>query len=135
MYDEIANLIRAESASGAIFADIDVDEYLRKLVASAEFCVHLDKGRCAGFVAYYCNDETTRIAYITLILLAREARGSGIGRALTQYVIGQARERGFVACRLQVRKSNPRAQKFYRELGFEKIGADEVRDLMEFKLQ
>jgi ribosomal protein S18 acetylase RimI-like enzyme len=94
----------------------------------------MDRGKCLGFVAYYCNDAASRIAYITLILLAPEARGSGLAQHLTDMVLETARRRQFNACRLEVRKINAHAQAFYRKLGFEQIEERPIKYLMERRL-
>jgi ribosomal protein S18 acetylase RimI-like enzyme len=47
-----------------------------------------------------------------------EARGSGVGRALTQAVIDRATERGCRRVELDVSTENPAAMALYRSLGF-----------------
>lgn len=134
MYEEIRKLILREQARDASFIGVDLHSYMEKLMSSAEFFLHLDKGLCRGFIAYYCNDETTLTAYVTLILVAPESRRSGLGRLLIDSVIEQARNRGFRACRLEVNSSNLAAQAFYGKLGFYSIDDRAGKILMESKL-
>jgi ribosomal protein S18 acetylase RimI-like enzyme len=48
-----------------------------------------------------------------------EARGSGVGRALTEAVLERARARGCARVELDVNTENPAALALYRSLGFE----------------
>ena len=53
------------------------------------------------------------------LFVAAEARGSGLGRALTEAVIERARERGCGRVELDVNSENAAAQALYRSLGFD----------------
>jgi ribosomal protein S18 acetylase RimI-like enzyme len=134
MHEEIRKLVLEEQATGMIFRDIDIDAYLAKLLSTAELFISLDKGQCQGFIAYYCNDEVSRIAYVSLILVAPAYRSSKTGYLLTHMVLEQARLRGFAACRLEVRKINLQAQAFYRKLGFEQVEERAEKYLLERRL-
>ena len=62
------------------------------------------------------------------LYVAESARGSGLGRALTQAVIDRARERGCRRVELDVNSENPAAQALYRSLGFDtgKTGGQDI---------
>ena len=57
-----------------------------------------------------------------------EARGSGLGRALTQAAIDRARERGCRRVELDVSSENPAALALYESLGFDtgKTGGQDI---------
>jgi ribosomal protein S18 acetylase RimI-like enzyme len=57
-----------------------------------------------------------------------QARGQGIGRALTQAVVDRARERGCRRVELDVNSENPTAISLYRSLGFDtgKTGGQDI---------
>jgi ribosomal protein S18 acetylase RimI-like enzyme len=57
-----------------------------------------------------------------------QARGSGLGRALTEAVIERARERGCRRVELDVSSENPAALALYRSLGFDtgKTGGQDI---------
>ena len=61
-------------------------------------------------------------ADIQTIAVAERARRHGLGRALMNALIGEARKRGARRVFLEVRADNPGAQALYRSLGFEEIG-------------
>ena len=61
-------------------------------------------------------------ADIQTIAVAPAARRHGLGRALVNALVGEARRRGARQVFLEVRADNPGAQSLYRSLGFEEIG-------------
>ena len=132
----VASLIRDEHArtAGGFIGVPDLDEYLAKLEETAEFVSDSTTNRCRGFVAFYCNDLVTRQAYITLVLVSPVDRGVGLGRTLVDQVLAIARQRGFVACRLEVNASNGVAYAMYRALGFEFLEDRGRSHLLEVKL-
>ena len=58
-----------------------------------------------------------------------EARGAGLGRALTEAVLARAAERGCRRVELDANSENPPALALYRSLGFE-TGKDGGQDLL-----
>ena len=110
---------------------VDLEAYLQKLDARAEILSVTEGEHCRGVVAYYCNDVSTRQAFITLVLIAPEDRGSGLGKALVNGVLEICRHRGFATCRLEVRGDNVAATAMYRSLGFMPIGERGGAQLME----
>lgn len=57
-------------------------------------------------------------AYIGLLMLARDARGQGLGRTFLRYLEEVARRRGAARIFLAVLDSNPRARSFWEREGF-----------------
>jgi L-amino acid N-acyltransferase YncA len=57
-------------------------------------------------------------------MVASGARGSGVGRAMCEYVINAAKERGYAAMQFNaVVSTNVHAIELYRQLGFVTIGS------------
>jgi ribosomal protein S18 acetylase RimI-like enzyme len=56
------------------------------------------------------------------LYLLREAHGTGLGRALMDWVLAEARRRGAERLALSVWEENFRAQAFYRRFGFQDRG-------------
>jgi ribosomal protein S18 acetylase RimI-like enzyme len=127
--DTIANLVREEQEHqhNRLVEGVDLDAYLAKLGDSAE-------GRCRGFVAFYCNDQATKQAYITLVLVNPRDRGLGIGRTLVACVLALAKRRGFTSCRLQVARHNEVAHAMYVSLGFRVVDDRAEKYLLEIGL-
>lgn len=133
--DSIKSLVRAEHRQDEGFlGGVDVETYLTKLDRHAEFVSDHAGDRCRGFVAFYCNDQSTKMAYITLVLVDSRDRRSGLGRALVNQVIEVARRRGFRTCRLEVANDNFAAVRLYEGLGFATIEARSGKVLMETAL-
>ncbi|TFD25414.1 ribosomal protein S18-alanine N-acetyltransferase [Cryobacterium lyxosi] len=59
---------------------------------------------------------------IQTIAVADSARGHGLGRALMEALISEARKRGARLIFLEVRADNPGAQRLYARLGFLDVG-------------
>ena len=55
------------------------------------------------------------------LFVAPEMRGKGVGTALLDAVIDEARRRGYVQVRLDVVDTNPRAKALYRHVGFREL--------------
>ena len=133
--DVIRSLILDERARDRHFLDdVDVDAYVAKLTERAEMVTDWTTGRCRGVVAFYCNDETTRQAFITLVLVDSRDRGAGIGPALVRCVLDLARRRGFTSCRLEVAQQNDVAQAMYLSLGFRVVETRARTHLLEIGL-
>ncbi len=134
--DSIRSLILEEQArqENRFIEGIEMDSYLARLAERAEILSDCVAGRCRGFVAFYCNDQATRQAFITLVLVDPRDRELGIGRALVSGVLELARGRGFTSCRLQVAPRNEVAQAMYLSLGFRVVESDAGRHFLEVGL-
>jgi ribosomal protein S18 acetylase RimI-like enzyme len=133
--DSIRSLILDEQARlDGQFIDGDLEAYLARLAERAEMLSDSAAGRCRGFVAFYCNDEATRQAYITLVLVDPKHRGTGLGRSLVAGVLDIARRRGFTSCRLEVAKRNAPAYAMYLSMGFGLVEDRGGKDLLEIAL-
>ena len=66
--------------------------------------------------------------YIDDICIDERSRGTGVGRAIYNYVLDYARARGFYNVTLNVWSCNPGAQKFYEKMGLkpQKVGMEIV---------
>ena len=132
----ITTLILAEQArqQDRFVEGVDVETYLARLAERAELLSVADGPRCRGFVAYYANDQAAKQAFITLVLVAPEERGRGLGRSLVTCVLDLVKRRGFTSCRLEVAADNAPAHAMYRQLGFRAVEHRAGKDLLEIKL-
>lgn len=115
---KIVDLIHAEQVRQTGKYVPEGAEYLKKLAKKAELLSHDSFDQCLGFIFFYCNDPDKYSSYITLLMVTQMSRKSGIGTALVQYVLTLTAQRGFKVCRLEVRKENVAALKFYEAMGF-----------------
>lgn len=134
--EAIRGMIIDEQArqSNRFVEGVDLEAYLHRLGERAEILADTHAGRCRGFVAFYCNDLATRQAFITLVLVDPQDRATGLGRALVTGVLEICRQRGFVSCRLEVRKDNAAALGMYRALGFAPVEERATTELLELAL-
>ena len=134
--DAVSALIRDEQrrTGGHFIVQADLDGYLAKLARHADVLADTREGRCLGLVAFYANDTATGRAFITLVLVAPEARGGGLGSALVSGALAICRARGMATCRLEVRHDNAAALATYRRLGFVEVEDRGDRMLMEAAL-
>ncbi len=78
-----------------------------------------EEGRAAGCVAYYKVDAST--CEMKRMYVSSDFQGRGIGRALAQRLIDEARQTGYTRMRLEVSPLQVEAQGLYRSLGFKAI--------------
>lgn len=93
----------------AVAADAHNKESLRLLALVGE--------KCAGY-AYFTTRNAKRGLPMVGLGVTDEYQGVGLGRALMNYLIREAKARGFKGLDLTVFKDNYRAQRLYASLGF-----------------
>ena len=96
-----------------------VDEFDN--VKGHAFCVHMQ-------VKEHRVLTDIKTLYIDDICVDEKARGSHIGKALYEYVLSYAKEKGFYNITLNVWACNPGAMKFYESMGLvpQKIGMEKI---------
>jgi GNAT superfamily N-acetyltransferase len=96
-------------------------------IAAADYAPYVADGRCwvweadgeaAGFAAL--DGEG---ASVWALFVAPEAQGRGGGRALMERLLEEARRRGLSELRLTT-EAGSRAERFYRQSGWEPVGED-----------
>ena len=86
---------------------------------AARYLVAETEGQIAGYAgAWVILDES----HITNIAVAERFRGRGIGKRLTAALLQYLSNLGACYATLEVRVSNERAQRMYRDLGFVNVG-------------
>lgn len=99
----------------------NLSEYALKLADNAEVFVAKDKS-ILGFIAIYSNDMISKTGYITQIGVKSTAQSKGLGKKLMNISYFICKEKGMQKIKLEVRKNNLKAIKFYQKEGFEKCG-------------
>jgi len=62
--------------------------------------------------------------YISLVEVAPDRWGQGIGRRLVNAVLSEAKQRGYICARLWTERANQRAQRLYASCGFYQTGRE-----------
>jgi len=134
--ESIAALIRAEQArqQDRFVEGVDFEAYLAKLGERAEILSVVEGLVCRGFVAYYANEPAVKQGFITLVLVAPDDRGHGLGRSLVRCVLDTMKRRGYISCRLEVAADNVPAHALYQDLGFHAVERTAGKDLLEVRL-
>jgi len=98
------------------------DSFERELTVNANVARYLvieRDGRVAGYAGMWLvMDE----GHITNIAVDPDMRGMGLGVRLIRALVDEARTLGLVYMTLEVRRSNEKAQRLYRCLGFADVG-------------
>lgn len=94
------------------------EKVISRVMAAADILV-AHNSELLGFIAFYANDAASQVAYITIIAVARQARGKGIGHRLIYHCMSLSKSRGMKTLMLKVHKDNETAICFYKSLGFQ----------------
>lgn len=87
---------------------------------NAYYLVAAEDGRLDGYSGLLAPNRAEQ-ADIQTIAVVESARGRGLGRALMNAMLSEARGRGAREVFLEVRADNPGARHLYESLGFEQI--------------
>ena len=99
-------------------SDSEIEGYLLKIDSLSIFEKYYIENNLAGFVSFYCNNEESKEAFITMVLVDESYRGKGIAQKLIIEVIDIIKEQGFLKCNLEVKADNVNAIKLYSKIGF-----------------
>lgn len=103
----------------------NLPEYALKLSNNAEVLV-AGRESILGLIAFYCNDAVNKTGYITQIAVKSTNQSRGIGKRLMNASYSICKENGMRKIKLEVRKSNIKAIKFYEKEGFK--GCEDASD-------
>lgn len=112
-------------------AKVDLRQYAEKILDSAVLFVETDNSNIVGMVVLYCNDESTKRAYIPLVGVLPAFQRQGIAKRLMQEAISYVKEHNYRV--IGIHSNNPIAVKAYCNLGFNIIEQGE-RKYMELKM-
>ena len=107
------------------FIDQPVEAYVEKVIKNAYIFSYMIEGRIAGFIAYYCNDPSCELAFLTMLCIDPGYAGKGIGKHLLNCSITDIKNKGFHSYVLEVKKDNLPAIQLYKNAGFEITGEDD----------
>lgn len=117
-------------AISAMVTDIKI--YAEKLCRYGEVWILKNSElQRVGIIAAYMNDRNTHVAYVSLLLIAREYQGMKLGGKLLSCMENMAKEKGMERIKLEVMHDNEVGIKFYKSHGYEICGKKEDRFYME----
>ena len=120
----LRSLQDAPDAFGSTYQDTAArpdTSWPEQLAAMATFVAARD-GRDVGVVRGAPDHEDNRSVWLLSMWVAPEARGTGVGDALVEAVIGWARSSGFARMLLDVGEANLHANALYLRHGFRPNG-------------
>ncbi len=93
-------------------------DYSQKIYEKSTVLGVVVSDEIVGFAAVYINNRETRQAYLTYIAFLEPFTRMGLGKGLLDQVITIVSDCGFTSIKLEVKKDNARARKFYKKQGF-----------------
>lgn len=99
----------------------DFSDTLRKINEHAVFGVAYSE-EILGYVAFYCNDQKQKIAFLSLIAVNKNCQHQHVGTKLLQMVEEISLQHGMRFLKLEVSEENSVAISFYQNSGFEMRG-------------
>src|SRR3954468_2983312 len=85
------------------------------IAANIAFCA-IENGRIVGFYVLTTESDGVHLDHLWIVPTAMRR---GIGRALFRHAVGQAKDRGVDAIRME---ADPNAEEFYRRMGALRVG-------------
>ena len=92
----------------------------RKLSECGRFLAVYDEhdNKAAGFAAFYDNDTSGRVAYLSMLAVSKAHRSKGVGSYILHEVEDFTSKSGMNMLRLEVEKDNLNAISFYKRNDF-----------------
>lgn len=89
--------------------------YINKLRQCGTVYITEENNKISSFIGFYANDEITRIAYLSCLVVSPRMKGSGIAQVLFDLMCSEAVKRGMKKLCATVLKDNLRAIAFYKK--------------------
>jgi len=118
----------------ALSSRLALDDYASKLAEKATVFSVFSEGRMSAFAALYCNDPEGVSAFLSMVAVDPQRRGTGLAMHLLGAAIDYLRQQGFAVLRLEVYPDNAAALRLYEKLGFERKAPTSTAIPMELAL-
>lgn len=92
--------------------NLNIKEYSKKLSENAVFFIQKDREKNVGFATVYSNSKD-RVAYLVFLAIHDKYRKKGYGYNILKKIEEIALENGMDNMKLEVRKNNTNAIRFY----------------------
>lgn len=113
---DLVNEVNAESPF--LPPNINVNEYIGKLLQYAVILPIIEENRVKAFIAFYCNDTVNKKSYFSILVLSADLRAKKMGSLLMETAIAFVKRNAFEAVETQVYKDNISSFKMCEKLGF-----------------
>jgi GNAT superfamily N-acetyltransferase len=97
---------------------VEINDYAKKITNQATRFEAWSGGILIGLIAAYCNDQKSRVAFITSVSVLSEWAGKGVAAHLLNQCIEHAKTMGMQQISLEVASNNTRAIQLYEKTGF-----------------
>ena len=98
---------------------VKTEFYVDKLINNSKLFLEYDNNSLIGFIAFYANNEETRLGYLSMLAVDKRYRGKGVAQMLLSKAIAYLHKIRFEYFDLEVLKSNVKAIEFYKKNGFD----------------
>jgi len=98
-----------------------IDDYCKKLLEKAALFIARENHIVVGVIAFYCNDEIQKQAYLPYFYIKPDNRSQGIGQMLLRKAILHSQTCGMKSMKFETWADN-RSISLYREHGFRQEG-------------
>ena len=114
----VLNKLKDSFFNSCLEDDCFLIEMSKKFSEKAYFYYYGTVNEPEAFIAFYANDFDIRTSYISMIIVARDYQGKGLGKKLIEKMISVSLNNNMKRIKLEVNKENIKAIKFYEHLGF-----------------
>ena len=127
-------LIEISDANPSLIEKIsNMNEYANKLFDKAETYVSFAESKTLGLISFYANDKKSKISYITQIAVKKYAQNMHIGKQLLNICFQVSKRNEMHKVKLEVKKNNKNAIRFYKKKGFEFCGEASIESFYMIK--
>ncbi len=113
---------------------VNIKEHAHKFALYACVIKLVIQEDVAAFAAFYCNNISTQVAFLSMIAVKPEFKRRGYGSEILKAAESMSVKVNMKSMQLQVARTNASAQAFYKKLGYCSIKEDETSVFMSKKL-
>ena len=96
----------------------DFNGLIDKVLSNGYCYVAFNDNNIIGAIMFYCNDLTSKVAYINYYAVLPERRQKGIGSQLMDFSLKKSLEQGMEKIGVHTWSSNKKTLKLYEGMGF-----------------
>lgn len=112
----------------------DIQKFVNKLLAYGYINCALDKNEIVGIVGGYANNDETKLAYESILVVDPKSRGNKISISLMDNLLKNAMLNNMKGIEVFTHETNLEAIGLYKKLGFTSLGLNEEGDFHFIKM-